>query len=178
MNTFPISQDRRKRTLSTAATRSVASRKRQFRKSFKPAVLIVDDDYMMREMASVILKRFAGVRTLRAATNAQALKKALRHKIAAVVSDLVRSGGSGFEFLKQFKKVHPRIPVIICSGNSQPSDRRRAKELGGFAFLAKPYKGDDLAKVVMDALRSDRGKKIVFAKQTKVKPSSTTHVPA
>jgi len=68
--------------------------------------------------------------------------------------------------------------VIICSGNSQPSDRRRAKELGGFAFLAKPYKADDLAKVMMDALRSASGKKIVFAKQTKSKPCSTTYVSA
>jgi DNA-binding NtrC family response regulator len=139
------------------ATRSVATRKRHFRKPFKPAVLIVDDDYCMREMASMILKRFAGVRTLRAATNAQALKKALRHKMAAVVSDLVRSGGSGFEFLKQFKKAHPRIPVIICSGNSQPSDRRRAKRLGAFAFFPKPYMGEDLASVVIDALRSASG---------------------
>jgi DNA-binding NtrC family response regulator len=144
----------------------------------KPAVLIVDDDYYMREMASVILRRFARVRTLRAATNAEALKQALRHKIAAVVSDLVRPGGSGFEFLKGFKKTHPRIPVIICSGNSQPSDRRRAKKLGGFAFLAKPYKGEDLARVVMDSLRSASGKKIVLVKQSKVKPSRTTHVPA
>ena len=139
------------------ATRSVATRKRQSRKPLTPAILIVDDDYFMREMASIVLKRFAGVRTLRAATNAQALKKALRHKIAAVVSDLVRSGGSGFEFLKRFKKAHPRIPVIICSGNSQPSDRRRAKRLGAFAFFPKPYMGEDLARAVMNALRSTSG---------------------
>lgn len=116
----------------------------------------MDDDYLTREMISLILERFACVRTLRAATNAEALKKARRYEIAAVISDLVRSGGSGFEFLKQFRKAHARIPVIISSGNSQPPNRGRAKELGAFAFFPKPYSCEDLAKVVLAALGSSR----------------------
>lgn len=137
-----------------AATHSVASRKGKLGTPGKPAVLIVDDDFTMREMISMILKRLARVRTLRAATNAEAFRKARRYEIAAVVSDLVRPGGSGFEFLKQFRKEHPKIPVIISSGNYELSNLRRAKRLGAFAFFPKPYKGEALAEVVIAALRS------------------------
>jgi DNA-binding NtrC family response regulator len=100
----------------------------------------------------MILKRFARIRTYRAATNAEAFKKVRRHKVAAVVSDLIRPGGDGFEFLKQFRMTHATVPVIISSGNDTPANRRRAKRLGAFAFLPKGYRCEELVKVVMDAL--------------------------
>ena len=109
-------------------------------------------------MISVILRRFARVRTCRAGTNAEGLRKARRYEISAVISDLSRSrGGSGFEFLKEFRKAHPKIAVIISSGSGTLEDVRRVKRLGAFAFLPKAYKSEELVKVVMDALRSARG---------------------
>lgn len=121
-------------------------------------MLIVDDNPTMREMASVILKHYARVRTYRAATNTEGLQKARRYKISAVISDLVRpSGGNGFEFLKEFRKTHSKIPVIIFSGNSEPANRRLAKRLGAFAFLPKGGRCEELAVVVLNALRSARG---------------------
>jgi len=128
------------------------------RKTCKPAVLIVDDDCDLREMIWVILRRFARVRTYRAATNSEGLRKARRYKISAVISDLGRPrGGSGFEFLKEFRKAHPKIPVIISSGSGTLEDLRLVERLGAFAFLPKAYKCEELAEVVMDALRSARG---------------------
>jgi DNA-binding NarL/FixJ family response regulator len=128
------------------------------RKTCTPAVLIVDDDCDLREMISVILRRFAHVRTYRAATNAEGLRKARRYQISAVISDLGRpKGGSGFEFLKEFRKAHPKIPVIISSGSGTLEDLRLVERLGAFAFLPKAYKCEELAGVVMDALRSARG---------------------
>jgi DNA-binding NtrC family response regulator len=149
LNTKEIQSGRR-----PPATRGVASGKRKPGKPRKSAVLIVDDDYTTREMASVVLRHCAQVRTYRAATNTEALRKARHYEISAVISDLVRPGGGGFEFLKQFRKEHARIPVIICSGNSQPSNRRRAKQLGAFAFFPKPYRGEDLVAAVQTALAS------------------------
>jgi DNA-binding NarL/FixJ family response regulator len=128
------------------------------RKPCKPAVLIVDDDPTIREMASAILRHVARVRTYRAATNAEGLRKARRYEISAVISDLGRPrGGSGFEFLRAFRKAHPKIPVIISSGSATLEDVRLVDRLGAFAFLPKAYKCEELVKVVMDALRSARG---------------------
>jgi len=120
----------------------------------RPTVLVIDDDWFTREMVAVILSHLVMARTIRAATNAQAFRKIAKHTISAVISDLVRPRGSGFEFLTVFKEMHPGIPVIICSGNAQIANARRAKRLGAFAFLAKPYKADDLAAIVRNALES------------------------
>lgn len=140
------------------ARRGVASRKGQPGKPRKPAVLIVDDDLTIREMASMMLRHRAQVRTYRAATNAEGLRKARRYEISAVISDLGRPrGGSGFEFLREFRKAHPKVPVIISSGSATLEDVRLVERLGAFAFLPKAYKCEELVKVVMDALRSARG---------------------
>jgi DNA-binding NarL/FixJ family response regulator len=128
------------------------------RKTCKPAVLIVDDDPTIRELASVMLRRVARVRTYRAATNAEGLRKARRYRISAVISDLGRPrGGSGFEFLKESRRAHPKVPVIISSGSGTLEDVRLVERLGAFAFLPKAYKCEELGKVVMAALRSARG---------------------
>jgi len=139
-----------------AATRGVASRKRQHGKPRKPAVLIVDDDCDLREMISVILRRFACVRTYRAATNAEGLRKARRYQISAVISDIGRQKGDGFRFLEEFRREFPRIPVIISSGRAVEDYWPRCERLGAFAFLPKAYKREELVEVVAEALRSAR----------------------
>jgi len=118
----------------------------------KPAVLIVDDDCLMREMISVILRRSGRVRTYRAATNAEGLRKARRYRISAVISDIGRPRGDGFGFLEEFRGEFPRIPVVISSGRVMKDYWQRCKRLGVFAFLPKPYQPEELVRVVEQAL--------------------------
>lgn len=114
----------------------------------------MDDDRDLREMNSLILRRFARVRTYRAATNTEGLRKARRYEISAVISDVGRPKGNGFGFLEEFRRKYPGIPVIISSGLAVEDYWLRCERLGVFAFLPKGYKREELVKVVLDALRS------------------------
>ncbi len=118
----------------------------------EPAVLVVDDDWVVREMISLILKRFARVRTYWAANNAEGLRKARRYRISAVISDIGRQRGDGFGFLEEFRGEFPRIPVVISSGRVMKDYWQRCKRLGVFAFLPKPYQPEELVRVVEQAL--------------------------
>jgi two-component system nitrogen regulation response regulator GlnG len=59
---------------------------------------------------------------------------------------------NGLRFLKVFKKEHPQVPVIIASGDPKGSTEAKARQLGAFAFLAKPFTLDALLKLVAQAL--------------------------
>ena len=142
-------------TMTRAGRRPEAARwVRHALKPRRPAVLVVDDDLMVREIVSVMLRRFAGVRTYRAATNAEGLRKARRYQISVVISDIGRQKGDGFEFLEEFRREFPRIPVIISSGQAVEDYWQRCERLGVFAFLPKGYRAEELVKVVEEALHS------------------------
>lgn len=132
-----------------------------------PRILVIDDDCITREIDSVVLRHFLGTRVIQADTNAEAFRKLAKYKIAAVISDLVRPGGSGFEFLKLFNETHPEIPVIICSGNAQAANIRGAKQLGAFAFLPKPYTAEGLVAIVRSALASAKERHLKASRSRK-----------
>lgn len=44
------------------------------------------------------------------------------------------------------------IPVIICTGFSEPKDKEIAEAIGGKAFLMKPVVNKDIARTIRNIL--------------------------
>ena len=110
-------------------------------------LLVVDDEPLVRELETEILRR-QGYTVLEAANAAEALRVAAATKtIHLLVTDVWMPGINGLDLARRFRKVYPKIPVLIVSG-SLPLLQARADEVDHIKFLPKPFLfGDLLHKV-------------------------------
>ena len=68
--------------------------------------------------------------------------------------DMVRD-----ELVAKLKALHDQgdpVPVIVCSGKNNPHDIQRARELGAFAYLTKPFDIDRLLDAAAEAVQDRR----------------------
>ncbi len=68
-----------------------------------------------------------------------------------MVLDLKMPGIDGLEVLRRVKRERPATEVIILTGHGSEQERRRAMELGAFAYLEKPANIDVLAEAMKQA---------------------------
>lgn len=68
-----------------------------------------------------------------------------------MVLDLRMPGIQGMEVLREVKKNHPSIQVIILTGHGTDKEEEEAKLLGGFCFLKKPADIETLAEQIKGA---------------------------
>ena len=101
-----------------------------------PSILLVDDEAIVRLLLKTLLEFHFAVKVVEAASNAQVFRAAKHRKFDLVISDYGRSGGDGLTFLREFKALLPKIPVVIHSGQVA-AIRQRARRLGASACIAK-----------------------------------------
>lgn len=100
-------------------------------------VLIIDDDPIMRELASAKLAE-AGYETESAADGMEGLSRLAG--VDLVISDIDMPGISGFEVVKAIRNDNnlSEIPVIVITGSEWPDAVEQAFAAGATSFLAKP----------------------------------------
>lgn len=103
----------------------------------KRSILIVDDELGVRESLRVILKPIFEVYT--AADGKEALQCIQNEKIDLVTLDLKMPGLSGNEVLRQIKKIHPDIEVIIITAFGTVQNAQDATRHGAGDFITKPF---------------------------------------
>jgi FixJ family two-component response regulator len=116
----------------------------------EPEVLVVDDDEMVLESTTLVVRSF-GVRA-RAESSPQAalaLVRANPRRFALVITDMTMPEMNGDELATELKSLAPLLPVVIVSGNRDPV------EPGLFeAVLPKPFQRHALAELVERCVRS------------------------
>jgi DNA-binding NtrC family response regulator len=73
-----------------------------------------------------------------------------------VVSDVRMRGLDGIALLEQARARSPHIKVILITGHPSPEVAAEAMSKGAFDYIAKPFKTDDLRRVVERAAMSLR----------------------
>ncbi len=119
-----------------------------------PSLLLVDDSDAILALERAIL---SGHYSLHTANNGrEALERLGRLQPAAVLLDLSMPEMDGDEVLQRMKAdpVMGQIPVIIIS--SEKSRAEACLELGAEAFLAKPFRAEDLLSTVATTLENAR----------------------
>jgi DNA-binding NtrC family response regulator len=114
-------------------------------------VLVVDDDYAMRDMVSSLL-RDEGFEVIAAAGADDALSMLEGFCVQAVLSDIRMPGKSGFDFLNEVQDVTPAIPVILMTSFGSVVTVDRAMREGAFGCLSKPFSREELLAVLARAL--------------------------
>lgn len=120
-------------------------------------LLVVDDEPIVgKRLKQVFDKIGFEVETYTDSTSALAAIKNKSFDI--VVTDLKMEGIDGIEVLKRVRATNPGTRVIIITGYASADTAELAHQHGVFAFLAKPFRLDELKQVIYRAVETDRAK--------------------
>ncbi len=114
-------------------------------------VLIVDDEKDFVEMFSLRLKE-QGEKVSTAHSGKEALKLLETVVIDVVILDIRMPGMDGIDTLKQIKKIHPIVEVILLTGHGSTETAVEGMKLGAFDYLMKPADFEDI-KIKIDNAR-------------------------
>ena len=110
----------------------------------EPAVLLLDDNAIQAATRQTILRRsgyfaFAALNAKRALEQFQ--NDEFPAEIRAVITDHIMPGMSGADFVRELRKTHPRMPVMVISG----LEEAQAEYAGmNVEFLVKPVPPEKL----------------------------------
>lgn len=114
------------------------------------AVMVVDDDELVRVIARACLKEL-GFEVLVAEDGLSAVHLFDQRvdEIEIVLLDMSMPGLDGEETLRELRRIRPDVKVILCSGHPEEKIISRVQGLAG--FLEKPYGPDRLAEKIAEA---------------------------
>jgi CheY-like chemotaxis protein len=117
------------------------------------AVLVVDDEEIVRNMARFALER-NGYKVLIAPDGQTAVEIFGRNaeEISVVLLDLKMPGMSGTEALELMQRIRPEVKVVACTGYGEAEAVRLFGERRISAFLQKPFTAQKLAATLGQVL--------------------------
>lgn len=115
-------------------------------KETKGAILIVDDEMGPRESLRMILKPHYDVYT--AADGKEGLNILRQTKIDVVTLDLKMPGLSGLDVLREIRKYHPDVEVVIITAYGSPQNVKEANRYGARSFICKPFNSMELINYI------------------------------
>jgi len=121
----------------------------------KAKILVVDNDKDMCWLIASILRE-EGYLVDNAYDGESAFLKINQHHYEILVLDYKLSGLSGLSILEKARQINPSNETIMVSAFGNESVRTKAKELGAYAFLDKPFNIDRLKKTVKKALAEQK----------------------
>jgi len=113
------------------------------------AVLIVDDEETIREVASAMLEDM-GFSTLTATNGVEGMECYRKHQdeITFVLLDMTMPKMNGEECYRQLRQINAKVAVILSSGYNEQEATSRFAGKGLAGFVQKPYTSQQLAEVI------------------------------
>jgi CheY-like chemotaxis protein len=122
----------------------------------EPAVLLLDDNAIQAATRQTILRRsgyfaFAALNARRALEQFQ--NDEFPAEIRAVITDHIMPGMSGADFVRELRKTHPRLPVMVISGLEEAQVEYAGMNV---EFLVKPVPPEQLLSHLRALLEDER----------------------
>jgi len=117
----------------------------------KLKLVIVDDAPFIREILKAVFHNTEIDVIGEARDGQEAVDVVTKAKPDAVLMDIVMPLKSGIDATQEILKVLPKTRVIACSTVDQNMMVMRALEAGCCDYLVKPFKAEDVLKVVRKA---------------------------
>jgi diguanylate cyclase (GGDEF)-like protein len=123
----------------------------------RPTVLIVDDSIDVHRLLKANLKS-EDLDFLSAADGESGLALAQQHVPSLIILDLDMPTIDGLAVLRRLKDEArtQHIPIIVLSGQQDPSEKVLAFDLGAIDFVTKPFEVTELRVRVRSALRTQQ----------------------
>ncbi len=117
-------------------------------------ILIVDDDAGPRESLNMILKPFYIIYL--ASNGEEALAMAEQYPIDLVILDLKMPGLQGTDILKEIKRQHSDIEIIILTGYGSLKSAVESIRYGAADYLLKPFNVAEIISVINKTLHKKK----------------------
>ncbi|MBI3032371.1 response regulator [Candidatus Woesearchaeota archaeon] len=113
----------------------------------KKKILIVDDEYVIRELVALSLGK--DYELIKAENGEQALKQA-QLKPDLIILDIMMPGMSGYDVCYRLKNdpVTKQIPIMMLTAKHEMEDLRQGIKVMVDEFLTKPFEPEQLKKIV------------------------------
>ena len=123
----------------------------------RSTVLIVDDEQDIVDIAKEMLESLA-YEVLGTTSSLEALElfSAGPNRFDLVITDMTMPKMTGDELSKEFLRIRPDIPIILCTGFSHAITEEEAKTMGIRAFVMKPILKDKIALTVNRVLHENK----------------------
>jgi len=134
-----------------------------------PLVLLVDDEVPFVETMTKRLNK-RELMVLPAYSGREALEKLEKNGVDVVILDVKMPGMDGIETLREIKKIHPLVEVIMLTGHATVETAVEGMRLGAFDYLMKPCEIEELLAKVAEAKekKSKHEQKIMDARMKEI----------
>ena len=121
-------------------------------------ILFVDDEIPLCELATEILHKLGyEVTTCEKPKHALQLLQSHPNRYQLIMSDYSMPEMSGEDFIKQVRRLHPALPIVMVTGFSDMANSETCKSWGCDAIVAKPYKIAEIkAAIALSQQRSEQ----------------------
>ena len=109
-------------------------------------ILVVDDERNVVSGFVEVLRR--RTRSHDGQPRQAALKHIEAEELDLVILDIRMPGMSGLEALKQIRQGHPKLPVIIMTGEGTMETAVEATKNGAFDYHIKPFEPADMLQTI------------------------------
>src|SRR5206468_2731604 len=79
------------------------------------------------------------------------IRLAIKHQPDAVICNLLMPRCNGFQVCRSIRERGGEIPqpkIIVTTGGGYATDQQNAMEVGADEYLVKPFKGDELIRIL------------------------------
>jgi len=116
-------------------------------------ILFVDDEHSIAEMVEQQLTNLGyAVEVRTSSIDALDLLQKTPGDFDLLITDMSMPQMTGVNLVKEIRRFHPDLPIILCSGFSEQINEEMAKEMGISEFLLKPIVRDEMAAAIRRAL--------------------------
>jgi signal transduction histidine kinase/CheY-like chemotaxis protein len=120
------------------------------------AVLLVEDDDEVAALVEEMLDQLGYSVTRTASASAALGALANGRPVDVVFSDIMMPGGmNGVELAREIRRRRHQLPILLTSGYAEAA--QAAADQAGVSILPKPYRIDDLATALAQAMRAREG---------------------
>jgi two-component system chemotaxis response regulator CheY len=112
-------------------------------------ILVVDDSETVRQVLQLTLVN-AGFDVVEAEDGLEALDKLSHHSVDMMITDLNMPNMDGLDLIKKVREdgTHRFTPIVMLTTESSEEKKLAGREAGASGWIVKPFKPEQLLKVV------------------------------
>lgn len=118
----------------------------------KRNIAVVDDDVLVRQTLEDCMES-AGYAVEGFASAEEFLASESTREAACLVVDIQLPGMTGLELQDKLTGADRRVPIVFVSAVGTHANRERAMRQGAAGFLSKPFRLEELLKIIRSAVQ-------------------------
>jgi FixJ family two-component response regulator len=118
----------------------------------KSNIVIIDDGVLVRQALGDCVES-AGYAVEGFGSAEEFLASEATHTAACLIVDIQLPGITGLELQGKLGGAENSLPIVFVSAQGTNANREKAMRQGAYGFLSKPFRRDDLLKILGEAIK-------------------------